>query len=210
MVKKVKHPKLAIFGDLYVVENEVINQDIVHFIEENGGEVVVTPYSSHLKMISKPYIRKWFREGLYFNVFSSKAIMAATNRFEKLYYRYFNSVLNEPEPAYDQSPDKILSAYNVIAENTGESSENLLKIFYTKKHHPDISLFVQLSPAFCCPSMVTEAMAEEIERKTGVPIISITYDGTGGNKNDAVIPYLKYPRFENKRESDVLYRLGGF
>ena len=62
------------------------------------------------------------------------------------------------------------------------------------KHYPDISLFVQTSPAFCCPSLVTEAMAREIERNTGVPIVSITYDGTQSHKNDVIIPYLKYPR----------------
>ena len=72
--------------------------------------------------------------------------------------------------------------------------ENVLKIFYMTKHHPDISLFVQTSPAFCCPSLVTEAMAKEIERNTGVPIVSITYDGTRSDKNDVIIPYLKYPR----------------
>jgi hypothetical protein len=70
--------------------------------------------------------------------------------------------------------------------------DNLLKIFYTKKHYPDVSLFVQTNPAFCCPSLVTEAMAKEIEKKTGVPIVSITYDGTSTNKNEAVIPYLTY------------------
>jgi hypothetical protein len=60
------------------------------------------------------------------------------------------------------------------------------------KYHPDVALFVQASPAFCCPSVVTEAMAAEIGKKTGVPIVSITYDGTGGNKNDTIIPYLKF------------------
>jgi hypothetical protein len=35
-------------------------------------------------------------------------------------------------------------------------------------------------------------MAKEIEEKTGVPIVSITYDGTSGSKNEAVIPYLTY------------------
>jgi hypothetical protein len=34
-------------------------------------------------------------------------------------------------------------------------------------------------------------MARKIERSTGVPVVSITYDGTGGDKNQAVIPYLK-------------------
>jgi hypothetical protein len=100
--------------------------------------------------------------------------------------------LENPAPEYDESPENILSEYNVRIEHTGESMDNLLKIFYTKKHYPEVSLFVQTSPAFCCPSLVTEAMAKEIEEKIGVPIVSITYDGTSGSKNEAVIPYLTY------------------
>ena len=84
--------------------------------------------------------------------------------------------------------------FNLRIENTGESMDNLLKIHYLLKYHPEISLFVQTSPAFCCPALITEAMAGDIEHKTGVPMVSITYDGTGGNKNDVVIPYLAYPR----------------
>jgi hypothetical protein len=80
--------------------------------------------------------------------------------------------------------------------------DNILKIFYIIKHYPDISLFVQTSPAFCCPSLVTEAMAGEIERKTGVPIVSVTYDGTGGTKNDMIIPYLKYPAMRGAEKRD--------
>ncbi|MEW6668794.1 MAG: acyl-CoA dehydratase activase [Thermodesulfobacteriota bacterium] len=76
--------------------------------------------------------------------------------------------------------------------NTGQSMDNLLKVFYIKRHYPDVSLFVQTSPAFCCPSLVTEAMARKIEERTGVPVVSITYDGTSGNKNDAVVPYLAH------------------
>ena len=37
-------------------------------------------------------------------------------------------------------------------------------------------------------------MARKIEQIAGVPVVSITYDGTGGNKNEAVIPYLKCRR----------------
>jgi predicted nucleotide-binding protein (sugar kinase/HSP70/actin superfamily) len=187
-------PKVAIFGDLYVRDNPVINQDLIHFIEANGGEVVTTPYSSYMKMIAKPYLRKWFIEGRYLSVLSSKALLAELTRREKRYYRLFNRILNEPQARYDESPEKILADYNLRIEHTGESMDNILKVFYVKKFHPDVSLFVQTSPAFCCPSLVTEAMAAKIEAKTGIPIISITYDGTGGNKNRAIIPYLKYPR----------------
>jgi hypothetical protein len=82
-----------------------------------------------------------------------------------------------------------------------------LKIHYIKKHYPEVALFVQASPAFCCPALVTEAMAHEIERKTNTPVVSITYDGTGGSKNDVIIPYLKYSRRENRRDKDnLMYR----
>lgn len=200
-------PKVAVFGDLYVRDNEIMNQNLIHFIEENGGEVVVTPFSSYVKMVEKPYLQKWFREKLYFNVLSYKTLIAAVKHLEKTYLKYFDRIWTEPEPEYDDSPQKILSEYGMRAENTGESIENVLKIFYTRKHYPDIALYVQTSPAFCCPSLVTEAMAKEIERKTGVPIVSITYDGTGGMKNDSIIPYLKYPRtgLRKKEERVALF-----
>jgi predicted CoA-substrate-specific enzyme activase len=196
-----QRPKVAIFGDLYARDNEVINQDLIHFIEEQGGEVITTPFSSFVKMIVRPYLRKWFIEGHYLNVLSSKAICATATRLEGTYYAYFNRILKEPPQAYDEPPQKILARYNLRIEHTGESMENILKVFYIKRYYPDVSLFVQTSPAFCCPSLITEAMAKEIENKTGVPVVSITYDGTGGHKNEAIIPYLKFPRKIARQET---------
>ena len=187
-------PKVAIFGDLYARDNEVMNQNLIRFIEENGGEVITTPYSAFIKMIARPYLRKWFVEGNYVGVLSSKALLSTTSRLDKIYYRYFQKILNEPNPVYDDSPKKILAEYNLKIEHTGESMDNILKIYYILKYHPDVSLFVQTSPAFCCPALITEGMTGRIEKKTGVPVVSITYDGTGGNKNEAIIPYLKFPR----------------
>ena len=186
-------PKVAIFGDLYARDNDVMNQNLIRFIEKHNGEVIVTPYSAYVQMIAKAYLKKWFFEGNYLDILSSKALLSTVTRLEKGYHKHFGKILPiSPAPEYNESPEKILSEYNVRIEHTGESMDNLLKIFYTKKHYPDVSLFVQTSPAFCCPSLVTEAMARDIEKKTGVPIVSITYDGTSSNKNEAVIPYLTY------------------
>lgn len=69
---------------------------------------------------------------------------------------------------------------------------------YLTKYYPDLTLFIQASPAFCCPSLVTEAMKKEIEKITSIPVVSITYDGTGGMKNESVVPYLKFPRKLNR------------
>jgi len=190
--RDVHRPKVAVFGDLYVRDNDILNQNLIHTIEAGGGQVVTTPYSSYIKMIAKPYLRKWFVERRYANVLSSKALITAISLLEKKYLHYFARILKEPEPLYDEAPEAILKRFHLRIEHTGESMENILKIYYTLKHHPDIALFVQTSPAFCCPSLVTEAMAGSIEAVTGVPIVSITYDGTGGDKNDIIIPYLRF------------------
>ncbi|MFH1437667.1 MAG: acyl-CoA dehydratase activase [Pseudomonadota bacterium] len=187
-------PKVAVFGDMYARDNDVFNQDLIHFIEDHGGEVITTPYNYYARMISGAYFRKWLNERKFFEVISSKALLMAMESSEKLLYRYFEKILGEPMPEFDEPMEKILTPYNIRTEHTGESLDNILKVYYIKKHHPDVALFVQTNPAFCCPSLITEAMAKEIEKNTGVPVVSITYDGTSGSKNDAIIPYLKYPR----------------
>ena len=35
-------------------------------------------------------------------------------------------------------------------------------------------------------------MTRDIERLTGVPVVSITYDGTGQYQNEGIVPYVKY------------------
>ncbi|RLB85299.1 MAG: hypothetical protein DRH26_18440, partial [Deltaproteobacteria bacterium] len=84
--------------------------------------------------------------------------------------------------------------YGILPEHTGESMDNILKIHHIIDEHPDLRLLVQTNPAFCCAGLVTEAMAAKIEAKTKVPIVSITYDVSGGNKNKVIIPFLKSQR----------------
>jgi predicted CoA-substrate-specific enzyme activase len=189
-VKRTNCPKVAIFGDLYVRDNDVMNQNLIAFIEKHGGEVITTPYNYYAKMIANPYFKKWFREGKYRAIVTGKTLLTAVELMEKKYYSYFETLLNEPNPVYTVDFEKVLSQFGVTMYHTGESFDNLIKIFSLLQHYPDIKLFVQTSPAFCCPSLITEAMAHKIYEVTGVPVVSLTYDGTGSFKNDTVVPYL--------------------
>jgi len=205
-VTRVPRPKVAIFGDLYARDNEILNQNIISVIENNGGEVITTPYSELIKIIADPYIKKWFKEGNYIGAFTSKILKQAITVFENWYFPYFNRILNgRPDIAFPPV-EEVLSQFNMQVDHTGESMENALKIYSLMMHHPDLKLFVQTNPAFCCPSLVTEAMSQNIESVTGIPIVTIEYDGTGGFKNDDIIPYLKYPRgsVENGNTDDKL------
>jgi len=187
-------PQVAVFGDLYARDNETFNQNLIRTIEEHGGEAVTTPYTLYLKMIAGAYLRKWLVEGHYANVLSSEAMLVLFNRMDRKFRGKFAEVLGRDEPVVHASARRILAPYGTRLEHTGESMENLLKIHYLLEEYPDLALLVQTSPAFCCPSLVTEAMGRRIEALTGLPVVSITYDGTGGDKNEGLIPYLKFPR----------------
>ncbi len=205
--KKGTKPRVAIFGDIYVRDNSTMNQGLVRFIEDNGGEVITTPYTELGKIIAPMYFKKWFNEGLYYNLFSVKILSANMKIIEKKYLKMFNEVINEPVHEYNDDPEEILQKFGIRKENAGESMENILKIHYLSKHYPDLALFVQANPVFCCPSIVTESMKTKIEKVTSKPVVTITYDGTGGYKNRSIIPYLKFSRPVSVRNSKFRYKV---
>lgn len=183
-------PKVAVFGDLYVRDNDIMNQDLIHTIEKAGGEVITTPYNEYAKIISKAYFKKWFKKGEYMNWLKNRSLLAAAELVEKKYYAFFKDFFTPGEATSADRVEELLGRFHLTLDHDGESMENILKIFSLLEEHPDIALFVQASPSYCCPGLVTEAMNRDIERITGVPVVSLTYDGTGAFQNDQIVPYL--------------------
>jgi predicted nucleotide-binding protein (sugar kinase/HSP70/actin superfamily) len=189
-----RRPKVAIFGDMYARDNDLFNQDLIHCIEEYGGEVITTPFNEFAKLIANPYMRRWFMEGEFMDVLVTKTTIALVNQLEKSYYKIFNELLDEPSLETDIDYKQVYDTFDVKVQHSGESADNLLKIVSLIRHYPDISLFVQTNPAFCCAGLITEAMAPSIEEYSGIPILTLNYDGTGKNINQKIRPYIKFPR----------------
>jgi predicted CoA-substrate-specific enzyme activase len=199
--ERYERPKVAIFGDLYVRDNRVLNQDLIHFIEEAGGEVITTPYHEYAMLTVENTIRRRQAMGNNLEAMGLKAMVAGIGLMDKKYYRYFRKYLGSEPVIHPAQLEKQLDQFNIKNLHSGESYDNMLKIFYILQQYPDLSLFIQTNPAFCCPSLVTEAMKNEIRRITGVPIITITYDGTSDFKNDVIVPYLKLAKMPAASES---------
>ena len=187
-------PKVAIFGDLYVRDNDIMNQDLIHVIEQAGGEVVITPYNDYAKIAFGAYSKKWVKQLNVHDLVIYHSLLAAMQLLENRYQTLFSKYVGNSVSANNPDAIKELSHFNIRIEQEGESYENILKIFRIMKEHPDLALFVQTNPAFCCPSLITEAMGKDIEEITGVPVLTITYDGTEAPKNDIIVPYLKYAK----------------
>ena len=185
-------PKVAIFGDLYVRDNDIMNQGLISCLEEAGGEVITTPHTEYIGIVARSYFRKWREAGEYVSSYGYRALWKLVQSLGRTFRRHFEPILGRELPIAEDDSDLIMREFGIRNELAGESFDNLLKVSHLARSYPDLALFVQASPAFCCPSLVTEAMARDIERLTGVPVVSITYDGTGQYRNDEAVPYLKF------------------
>ncbi len=188
--KKNNKPEVAIFGDLYVRDHDIVNQDLIRFIEKAGGVVVTTPYHDYVKITQDNVIRRAVKRGSYETAAMVRLLLSMLDVLDRKYYRYLESILGMKEKVSAHSLKKHLEEFNVKPYHSGESYDNLLKIFHILEYHPELSLFVQTNPAFCCPALITEAMTQRIKSLTGVPVVTVTYDGTSESKNEVILPYL--------------------
>jgi predicted nucleotide-binding protein (sugar kinase/HSP70/actin superfamily) len=82
-------PKVALFGDFYVCDNDIINQELTHTIEEAGGEVITTPYTDLVKMSLDNVIRRTVYRREYVTAAQQRMISSCLKLLEDKYYRYF-------------------------------------------------------------------------------------------------------------------------
>ena len=134
------------------------------------------------------------KNGRYFSMVRIKLLIEVFEQFEKRYYNIAKKIIDEEFPSIDDTILKPLKNYNISIRHGGETAQNIIKIHSMLRHYPDISLFIHVNPLFCCPGLVSESIFQKVEKNTGVPIVSIIYDGTMNNKNDLLAPYLYYIR----------------
>jgi len=183
-------PEVAIFGDFYVRDHDIMNQGLIDFIEKANGEVVTTPYHDYVKITSTNVLRRMHKRGDHPKALLIKVLLTIMDKLDKKYYRQFESIIRAKEHISPESLERHLESFHIKPHHAGESYENILKIFHILDHHPHLAMFIQTNPAFCCPALVTEAMTARIKELTGVPVATVTYDGTSESKNEVILPYL--------------------
>lgn len=189
--KKARKPLVAIFGDLYVRDNDVMNQDLIRDIERAGGEALVTPYHEYTKIVIENIFRRASERGEHVETSVNRILLNVIKFMDDKYYKPFSKYLGPAPVIKPRVLEKHLGKFNISRLHGGESYDNILKIFYIMENYPRVSLFVQTNPSFCCAALVTEAMTRRIREMTGVPIVTITYDGTSDRMNDVIVPYIQ-------------------
>ena len=169
-----------------------MNQNLIEMVEANGGEVITTPYSEYIKIIADPIKVRNFKQGQYLKYIKAKFLTSLIPLVEEKYKNSFYQYNGVAKKITSKETDAWLDQFGMNILHRGESFDNILKIYRLTKEYPDLDLLIQTNPSYCCPSLVTEAMTSKIEELTGVPVVTIEYDGTASLKNEDLIPYLKY------------------
>ena len=94
----------------------------------------------------------------------NRALMKLCKILDDRYYKPFEKYLGPSPLIQPRELEKHLKDFNIDLNHSGESYENILKIFYLIQNYPEVSLFVQTNPGYCCPSLITEAMTHKIKR----------------------------------------------
>ncbi|MEJ2054314.1 MAG: acyl-CoA dehydratase activase-related protein, partial [Calditrichaceae bacterium] len=196
-------PKVGIIGDLYIRDNDVFNQKLIYELEQLGAEVITTPFSYILRLLAVKNQSNLLKKGQYISMIRMKMTIEILEQFERRFYNIAKNILDEKFPKLDDTILLPLKEYNMSLRHGGETAQNIIKIYSMLRHYPDISMFIHVNPLFCCPGLVSESIFKQVEKKTGIPIISIVYDGTMNNKNDLLAPYLYYIRQSLMREGNI-------
>jgi hypothetical protein len=154
--------------------------------------VVTTPMNFLLRLTLGKDSRQMQEDGRYLMVLRDRLLQELLDLVERRFYAIAGELLEEGYPTVDSSVVDRLRRYHLTMNHTGETAQNVLKVFSLVQHFPDLALIVHANPIFCCPGLVSEAIFKAVEADIGIPIVSLVYDGTTTSKNDALAPYLHY------------------
>ncbi|HMD68069.1 MAG TPA: acyl-CoA dehydratase activase [Chitinivibrionales bacterium] len=185
-------PQVGIVGDLYVRDNDVFNQDLIRHIEEIGAEAITVPFIDTMNLQVDLYFKTQWQDGRYLNLLRDKVAYNMLTAFNRKLNAIAKPILHNGTSGLASDPLQYLQKHSLTIRHAGETSENLLKVYYLKENYPDLKLIINAYPIFCCPGLISEAIYKNVEKEIGIPIVSITYDGTRADKNKILNPYLYF------------------
>jgi len=78
-------------------------------------------------------------------------MLAGIKLLDSTYYKHFKKFLGNQPVIQPLKLEKKLELFNIKNLHSGESYDNILKIFFILQNYPDVSLFIPDQPRFLLP-----------------------------------------------------------
>jgi len=185
-------PRLAVLGDLYVVDNPTFNHDVERAIERAGGEAIPASFMEINEFNALNKIDKCLKAGDYRGAAEARGMNLFFKYHEWRFRAATRGILGDGNVSMGGPLMREVRKLGIPPELEGETAQNVFKILHSLRHlRPDA--FVHINPLFCCPGVVSTALFHRLEERTGVPCIHLFYDGIH-SPNDDLEPYVHYLR----------------
>ncbi|HPK70439.1 MAG TPA: acyl-CoA dehydratase activase [Vicinamibacterales bacterium] len=181
-------PLVGIVGEIYVRNNAFANEHVVQSIEKLGAEAWMVPLIEWILFVTSPYnVRTHLDHKLSKAMVSTFLTYKWMQRWERKLYRAASPLLDDRhEPPLG---DVLEAAMTIMPDSIG--GEALLTVGRTIAFaRQQAAMVVNVAPFSCMPGTITTALFRKVSADTGMPIVNMFYDGTGG-QNRSLEVYLR-------------------
>ncbi|HUT51929.1 MAG TPA: acyl-CoA dehydratase activase [bacterium] len=170
-------PLVGIVGEIYVRCNAFTNDRVIESVERFGGEAWLAPLSEWF--LYTTFLQKWrAKEDLRGIVYRGQSLVKN---------KYIQSVEHD---LYKKAAKYMRGRMEPDIESVVEAGAKYLPLNFegeailtagraVKFIEDGAGLVVNCAPFGCMPGTITSALFQEVQNRTGVPVVSMFYDGEG-------------------------------
>lgn len=187
-INRAQRPRVLITGDLYVKNNDAFNQNVVHRIEELGGEALLSSTIEYfhygLELVRYEKEQNLTQLATYY---VTKKVLES---WEQSYMKPVQHLLAKIE---EPSWDAMFAALQDLGIDVGVQGETALTISRALclARAGQINAVVHINPSFCCAGNVSVPFLEKIREDFNISVLNIFYDGTD-QPNSSLVPFMHY------------------
>ncbi|RJQ49926.1 MAG: CoA protein activase [Nitrospiraceae bacterium] len=177
-----KKPLIGVIGEIFVRHNVFANENLIRKVEEMGGEVWLAPVEEWLYYVNLMALRKslvrlrtdLFTQGLAEDLLRTVLTRHVQKKIEHKYSKPFHGFLKTLK---EPSTTEILKNASPYLHDSfeGEAVLSMGKAVDFVKH--GASGIISAMPFGCMPGTIVSALMKGLKRDTGIPCLSVAYDG---------------------------------
>jgi predicted CoA-substrate-specific enzyme activase len=177
-----RKPMVAVFGEIYVRNDDYANDNTVLKLETLGAEVIYTPLTEWFDYVNHSYIEKSRENGKTAAVIKGKAKELLFSTVKRAVEKPFDFLLKGTPHASASQIMKASAPY--MTENIGGEAVLCIGTPIALLEHGGIDGAVNVYPFNCLPGTVVAAVSRRIKRdKPGLPWLNLAFDGQEDTDN---------------------------
>ncbi len=202
---KQRKPLIGIVGEIFVRQNAFSNENIIKKIETLGGEVWLAPVEEWIYYINLMAARKAFvkwRKNLF-----SKELMDNTLRIlikrvikKQIEHKFSKPFKGSLKTLREPTTTELLNNASPYLHNSfeGETVLSIGKAVDFVKN--GASGIISAMPFGCMPGTIVSALLKGFKQDTGIPCLSIAYDGAEANCSEIQLEAFIYQAHEYNKD----------